>query len=251
MPDWAQVEPPEWDEEPDWEAAPVDAVTEPIDLAGPAEALVPAAPTEVTEPVEVTAAVDVVDPVDAGAPAEGRASDDAAGPVEPAQGSGLVLPIALALALVVLLGAVGWLVKDARDNRAHDDARQAALQAARQEAVNLTTISYETADADLGRIIAAATGTLKTQFEGQRAQFPAVLAKDKSVSVGTVLAAGVASQSASTVEALVAVDAAVSNAETAKAGGQPLVKHYRMDMKLVFVSGRWLVSQVAFAGLPQ
>ena len=67
----------------------------------------------------------------------------------------------------------------------------------------------------------------------------------------TVLAAGVASQSSGTVEALVAVDAAVSNSETAKAGGRPLVKHYRMDMKLVLVSGRWLVSQVAFAGLPQ
>jgi Mce-associated membrane protein len=91
---------------------------------------------------------------------------------------------------------------------------------------------------------------LKTQFEAQRAQFPAVLKRDKSVSVGTVLASGVTSQSASTVEALVAVDAAVSNAESAKAGG-PIVKHYRMDMKLVRIGGRWLVSQVAFAGLPQ
>ena len=164
---------------------------------------------------------------------------------------GLLLPVVLGLVLLVLLGAVGWLVRDARDDRARDDARQAALQAARQEAVNLTTISYETADADLGRIIASATGTLKTQFAAQRAQFPDILKRDKSVSVGTVLAAGIASQSARTVEALVAVDAAVSNAETAKAGGGPLVKHYRMDMKLVLVGGRWLVSQVAFAGLPQ
>jgi Mce-associated membrane protein len=161
----------------------------------------------------------------------------------------LALPIALALVLLALLGAIGWLVSDARSSRRRDDARQAALQAARQQAVNLTTISYTTADRDLARIVAAATGTLKTQFEAQRTQFPAVLQRDKSVSVGTVLAAGVASQRGSTIEALVAVDASVSNTQSTKSG--PLVKHYRMDMKLLRIGGRWLVSQVAFAGLPQ
>lgn len=164
---------------------------------------------------------------------------------------GRVLPVLLSLLLLALLGTVGWLVNDARSVRRQDDARAAALQAARQQAVNLTTISYETADRDLARIIDAATGTLKTQFEGQREQFPTVLRRDRSVSVGTVLAAGVASQSEGAVEALVAVDASVSNAESAKAGSGKLVKHYRMDMKLVRVGGRWLVSQVAFAGLPQ
>jgi Mce-associated membrane protein len=192
---------------------------------------------------EVTAPVDAAD--------ADTAVEDVAAPAVAAPRSGWLPVVVVSLVLLGLLAAVGWLAIDARDTRSRDDARQAALQAARQQAVNLTTISYQTADADLGRIIAAATGTLKTQFEAQRAQFPGVLAKDKSVSVGTVLAAGVASQSAGTVEALVAVDAAVSNAETAKAGGQPLVKHYRMDMKLVLVGGRWLVSQVAFAGLPQ
>ncbi|MCU1592390.1 MAG: hypothetical protein JWP11_3646 [Frankiales bacterium] len=171
-------------------------------------------------------------------------------PTEPVRRA-LGLVIALVLLLLALLGGVGWLVQDARTVRQRDDARQAALQAARQQAVNLTTISYETADHDLARIIAAATGTLKTQFEAQRTQFPTVLKRDKSVSVGTVLAAGVASQSSSTVEALVAVDASVSNAASAKAGSGKLVKHYRMDMKLIRVGGRWLVSQVAFAGLPQ
>ncbi|MDT7546550.1 MAG: Mce-associated rane protein [Actinomycetota bacterium] len=162
-----------------------------------------------------------------------------------------LLPGVLALVLLALLALVGWLVNDARSVRSRDDARQEALQAARQQAVNLTTISYQTADRDLARIIAAATGTLKTQFESQRTQFPTVLKRDQSVSTGTVLAAGIASDSGSTVEALVAVDAEVTNTASAKAGTAKLVKHYRMDMKLVHVGSRWLVSQVAFAGLPQ
>lgn len=154
----------------------------------------------------------------------------------------------LTLLLCGLLAGVVLVGLDARAADRRDDARQAALQAARQQAVNLTTISYLTADRDLGRIISAATGALKTQFEGQRKQFPAVLRREKSVSVGTVLAAGVTSQTGDTIEALVAVDATV---RTATSGPSGVVKHYRMDLQLVRVAGRWLASQVAFAGLPQ
>jgi Mce-associated membrane protein len=163
-----------------------------------------------------------------------------------------VVLTALVLLFAVLVALALWLADQTRSVGARDDARQAALQAARVEAVNLTTISYESADRDLNRIIAAATGTLKTQFEAQRTQFPTVLRRDKSISIGTVLAAGVTSQRGNTVEALVAIDAEVSNAQSAKAGGTGrLVKHYRMDMKLVQIGGHWLVTQVAFAGLPQ
>jgi Mce-associated membrane protein len=240
-PHWAEVEPPDWDDEPPESDEPLDDIESP--LVAPEPATEP-----VVEPVVEPEPVDVVEPVVR--PVEPATVElTAVELTAPARSSALLLPIALGLVLIVLLGAVAWLAMDARDRRARDDSRQAALQAARQEAVNLATISYQTADADLGRIIAAATGTLKTQFQAQRAQFPTVLARDKSVSVGTVLAAGVASQSASTVEALVAVDASVSNAASAKSG--PVVKHYRMDMKLVRVGGHWLVSQVAFAGLPQ
>ena len=159
-----------------------------------------------------------------------------------------VVPVLLALLLCALIAGIVATVADRREDQRRDEARQAALQAARQQAVNMTTISYETADRDLGRIIAAATGTLKTQFEAQKKTFPGVLRQQKSISVGTVLAAGVAGQTGDKVEALVAVDAAVRNATS---GSSAVVKHYRMDMTLVRRGGRWLVSEVAFAGLPQ
>lgn len=162
--------------------------------------------------------------------------------------SRLIVPVLLGLLLCALLAGIVVTVRDTQAAHRRDAARQAALQAARQQAVNMTTISYQTADRDLGRIIAAATGTLKTQFAAQQKSFPDVLRKQKSISVGTVLAAGVAGQTGSKVEALVAVDAAVRNATS---GSEAVVKHYRMDMTLVRSGGRWLVSEVAFAGLPQ
>jgi Mce-associated membrane protein len=160
---------------------------------------------------------------------------------------GYLVLTALVVLLVGLAGLALWFVDQSRSLGPRDDGRQAAVQAARVEAVNLTTISYETADRDLARIIAAATGTLKTQFVTQRKQLPTVLRRDKSISIGTVLAAGVTSQRGNTVKVLVAVDAQVSSAQSTKAG--KLVKHYRMDMTLVRISGHWLVSQVGFSGV--
>jgi Mce-associated membrane protein len=160
----------------------------------------------------------------------------------------VVLPVLLLLVLCALVAGIVLTVLDGRAADRRDERRQAALQAARQQAVNLTTISFETADRDLARIVAAATGTLKTQFQAQQKSFPAVLKREKSVSVGTVLAAGVSADTGDRVEALVAVDAAVRNATS---GATPQVKHYRMDMTLVRRGGHWLVSSVAFAGLPQ
>ena len=159
-----------------------------------------------------------------------------------------VLPALLVIVLCALLAGTVLTALDARKAEARDDDQQAALLVARQQAVNLTTISHETADRDLARIIAAATGTLKTQFEAQAKTFPAVLRREKSVSVGRVLAAGVKSQQGGTVDVLLAVDATVRNAAS---GDNGVVKHYRMDMRLVRIGERWLVSTVAFAGLPQ
>lgn len=161
----------------------------------------------------------------------------------------LVIPVAV---LAALLAAIGWLASSVADTTHTDDARSAALRAASAEALHLTTISYLTADRDLDRILAGATGGLRTQFAAQRSRFPALLAQQKSVSRGSVLSAGLVSLSGgdSSARVVVAVDAAVST--TSPSGKtQSSLKHYRMVMQLVRSGSRWLVRDVAFAGLPQ
>jgi len=159
----------------------------------------------------------------------------------------LLLPI---LALVALVAADLVLLTHPRGESAHDRTAAVVLAAARQEAVNLTTIAYPSAARDLDRILDGATGGLRQQFQSQRGQFPAVLARDKSVSRGQVLAAGLISLTATTARVDVATDATVSTT----GGGakvQSVLKHYRMVMQLRLVGKRWLVSDVAFAGVPQ
>lgn len=170
-------------------------------------------------------------------------------PGPPRRGVVRLVPLAL---LVALLAADAVLFFRPRGDSTHDVVTRAVLTAARQEAVNLTTIAYTSAARDLDRIVAGSTGGLRQQFETQRAQFPAVLAKDKSVSRGRVLSAGLISLSDHNDAAQVAV---ATDATVSTTGGgttaQSVVKHYRMVMKLKLVNGRWLVSDVAFAGVPQ
>lgn len=157
----------------------------------------------------------------------------------------LIVLVALVVALILLL-----LQASARNGRA--DARAAAAAAARAEALNVTTIRYQTADADLRRILAGATGKLRAQFAEEQPHFADTLAQDKSRSEGNVLAVGVVNSSAAkgTAQVVVAVDATVT---TTGASGreQSVLKHYRMVMRVVRTGGRWLVSDIAFAGEPQ
>lgn len=162
------------------------------------------------------------------------------------------------VALVVLAALVAGAVytglryqhhRDAADRqRAAIPAQQAVLAAARAEGVALTTISYQTARADLARILAGATGSLRAQFAKQQAQLPGVLARTKSVSKGTALSSALTSLGGNDAKALVAVDANVSGTDTGSGG---VLKHYRMVVTLQRVNGKWLASDVAFAGQPQ
>jgi Mce-associated membrane protein len=173
---------------------------------------------------------------------------------EPSSQRSTALLIATAVLLValvvtaVLLGLRDHHRREASSAPAGTSAEQAVLSAARSEAVALTTLSYKTASADLDRILAGATGQLRTQFEKEKAQLPATLAQTRSVSRGSVLSSGLISLAGARAQALAAVDARVSGTDTGTTG---VIKHYRMVITLQQVGGKWLASDVAFAGTPQ
>jgi Mce-associated membrane protein len=161
--------------------------------------------------------------------------------------------IVLAVLLGVLVAAA--VVLGVRDHRHREDASASvapaeapALAAARAESVALTTIGYKTASTDLNRVLAGATGALRTQFEKERSQLPATLAQTKSVSRGTVLSSALSSVTGDRAQVLVAVDARVTGTGI---GADGVLKHYRMVVTLQRVADRWLASDVAFAGAPQ
>jgi Mce-associated membrane protein len=154
----------------------------------------------------------------------------------------LVLLCAAALAGVVLLGM------RLQEQRGLDADRQAALQAARQQAVNLTSISHRTAPSDIDRILAGATGELEEQFRSERERLAQLLGTTRSSSEGTALGAGIVSLEGRSATVLVATDALVTTAETGESA--PVRQRYRMSIDLRKVGERWLAERVLFAGAP-
>lgn len=153
------------------------------------------------------------------APETGDAEDfDEAVTAEPAKPARSHVKLATIAGLVVVLaltGLVGWLGYRTYESRQLEAQRQLFLQVGRQGALNLTSIDWEHAEADVQRILDSATGTFYDDFEQRAGPFIEVVKQAQSKSVGTVTEAGLetggaASDTQATV--LVAVTVQTSNA---------------------------------------
>jgi Mce-associated membrane protein len=147
------------------------------------------------------------------------------------------------LVVTVALGALaGWL--GLRAHQSHESAQQRAvfLQAARQGALNLTTISYTEVDADIKRILDSSTGAFYDDFQKRSQPFVDVVKQAQSRSVGTITEAGLESMQRDTAQVLVAVSVKTSNAGAAEQ--QP--RGWRMRISVQKLGDTAKVSNVEF-----
>lgn len=131
--------------------------------------------------------------------------------------SHVALALIAGLVLVLALGGLtGWLGFRAYQSKQVDDQRKVFLQVGRQGALNLTTIDFEHADADVQRILDSATGTFYDDFQKRAGPFVEVVKQAKSKSVGAVTEAGLESETDNEAQVLVAVTVKTSNAGAAE-----------------------------------
>lgn len=129
------------------------------------------------------------------------------------------LKLATIVGVVVVLalgGLAGWLGFRAYESQKLEAQRQLFLQVGRQGAINLTTIDWEHAEADVQRILDSATGTFYDDFQQRAAPFIDVVKQAQSKSVGMVTEAGMESESDTEARVLVAVTVQTSNAGAAE-----------------------------------
>lgn len=154
----------------------------------------------------------------------------------------LIACLVVVLALLAAAAIVGAL--KLRDNRQRDDARAAALGAARQEALNLTSIDGRAIDADLQRVLDGATGGFRTDFQQRSKDLKTVLSENEVVADGHVIDAALVRCDLDTATALVVVDSTVKN----KAAPAGRANTYRMQLDLERHGSRWLTSALQFVG---
>lgn len=168
-------------------------------------------------------------------------SEDAA-PVEVLR-SHVRLATMVGLAIVLALAAtVGWLGFRAYQSHQAQEQRQLFLQVGRQCALNLTTIDWQHADADVQRVLDSATGQFYDQFSKRKQPFIEVLKKAQSKSVGTITEAGLESDSGDKAQVLVAASIKTSNLG---ADDQP-PREWRMRISVEKSGDEVKISNVAF-----
>lgn len=147
--------------------------------------------------------------------------------------------VAVIVALASLAGWFGF-----RDYQSHELQAQRSqfLQVARQGALNLTSIDWQHADADVQRILDGATGEFHDDFSKRSQPFVDIVKKFQSTSVGTISEAGLESLTSDGAQALVAV--AVQTTNTADSDQTP--RAWRMRISVQRVDDQIKVSNVEF-----
>lgn len=151
----------------------------------------------------------------------------------------LLVGLTMAAALAALVGFLGVRAHQAQQPA---DVRAWYLQVGRQGAVNLTTIDWQHADADVQRILGGATGAFYDDFAQRSQPFLDVVKKVQSVSTGTVTVAGL--ESATDTEAKVLVTVNVKT--TTNEAPQQSSRAWRMRLSVQKVGNDVKVSNVEF-----
>ena len=147
-----------------------------------------------------------------------------------------------AAAVVALASLTGWLGFRLYESHHAQAQRNQLVQAARQGALNLTTIDWQHADADVQRILDGATGQFHDDFSSRAQPFVDVVKRAQSVTVGTVTEAGLESDTADTAQVLVAVSVTTSNAGKA----EPNSRAWRLRIFVQKVGDQAKISNVEF-----
>lgn len=146
--------------------------------------------------------------------------------------TGVRLALAVGGATIVVLAAlVAWLGYRAYESHQVQQQRLLFLQVGRQGALNLTTIDYTEADADVQRVIDSSTGTFRDDFQKRAGPFIEVVKQAQSKSVGEITEAGLESQQGDQAQVLVAVTVKTSSAGAEEQ--QPRAWRMRMTVQKV------------------
>jgi Mce-associated membrane protein len=143
---------------------------------------------------------------------------------------------------VALGGLTGWFAFRAHQSQQAQAQPGQFLQVARQGALNLTTIDWQNADADVHRILDCATGAFYDDFAKRSQPFIEVLKQSKATTVGKITEAGLESETPDSAQALVAVSVQTSNAGEP----EPVPRAWRMRITVQRVSGQVKISNVGF-----
>jgi len=152
--------------------------------------------------------------------------------------SALALGVVSAVALAALVWQATVWVQNARD----DDRRTAAVDVAKAQVLDLTTLDSASVASKVKAMGGRVTGDFKRQFDGFSTTFAKVVQHDQIQATGEIKAAGITSYDDDSAVVIVASTAQVTT-EKQKA---PTQRDYRISVSLERSGGSWLISGMEF-----
>lgn len=148
--------------------------------------------------------------------------------------------ISMVIACVGASGLAGFSWWKYEQQRAVDDAGQAALSAAQRYAVILTSVDNAHLDQNFAEVVNGATGEFRDMYVQASARLRQVLMDNQAGAHGVVIDSGIKSEAKNKVEVVLFVDQSVTN----KANPDPRIDRNRVVMTMEKIDGRWLASKV-------
>ncbi|MGV9797363.1 Mce protein [Mycobacterium sp. NPDC003449] len=155
--------------------------------------------------------------------------------------------VGLCAGLIIVLalgGLLGWVGYGLHREHAVTERRDGYLAVGRQAALNLTTIDWQSVDSDIQRIVDSSTSDFRDEFTARSKPFAEVVRQAGSKSVGTVVAAGVQSESDEGAQVLVAVSVKTAT----RVAPQQDPRSWRMQISVQQTDAGMKVSKVLFVG---
>jgi Mce-associated membrane protein len=193
------------------------------------------APAQADEPAEEPA----VEPQD-----DDAAEEDAADRGSRSRSRNVLVPV-LAVLLVLLLAAAGWLyLTRPKPSSVHTADYVAVLQAARSEIVDLTSFDYLTLDEDIAKIKRITTGDLRRDTVDQLNKTRQSVTDAQAVVSTEVIAAAVTAADDEHGTVVLFIQSTQKNNTVSQAQ----VLQFHIEAKLTKVDGRWLLSGISGRG---
>jgi Mce-associated membrane protein len=172
---------------------------------------------------------------------------DAAEPVTEPAGWRRRIPLIAAVTGVILIicftGASVYMVLQHRDTTRQQQREAAFVAGAKQGVLNMISLDFNKAKADVQRVIDSSTGQFKDDFQQRANDFIAVVTQSKAITEGTVNAAAIESMDRDSAVVLISATSQVTNSPPGK--DEP-PRIWRLRVTVSEVGGQYKMSKVEY-----
>ena len=155
----------------------------------------------------------------------------------------MLAAIAAVIGIIAFAGSSAYMVVQHRDTTRQQQREAAFVAGAKQGVLNMISLDFNKAKADVQRVIDGSTGEFQADFQQRANDFISVVIASKAVTEGTVHAAALESLNGNSAVVLVSATSQVTNSPPGK--DEP-PRMWRLRVTVADVGGKYKMSKVEY-----